>query len=193
MEWIENIIDKRLEFMSKEKFLMMTPDSKIPAEMLNLSIKSEDDWKGWKPIESKIQNNELEEIENKIGFKLPDSYKALLKYKHFYELILKNMSVHLFSHISTKWKKELNEKLSWDYFEDLIEKKFFHFADLDDWGMICFDGNKKHPNNEYEIVVVDHEDSSEYHFFAKNLKELLESDENMTHEFITKLNQKRDH
>lgn len=193
MKEITNLIDQRLEIMAQEKYAMMSPDPKMPTEMQNTSIEPEDDWKSWQPIPSTVQYSDINELEDVIGFELPESYKTILRYKHFYELHLENSSVILFPHVPTQWKKETLERLNWDYCSELIQNKFYHFANLDDWGWICFNANNASSGNEYEIVIIDHEDTSEHHFFAKNLKEVLESNYNLTDQFIQQLNKMRGH
>src|SRR5882757_3633985 len=40
----------------------------------------------WHPINSKVTDGEIEEVERQICHKLPKDYKFFLQHKHFYEL-----------------------------------------------------------------------------------------------------------
>ena len=53
---------------------MMMPGD-IPEEMLDRSIEPSDDWRGWKPVNSIVDDHDLDEIEGKIGHKLPLTYR----------------------------------------------------------------------------------------------------------------------
>ena len=46
--------------------------------------------------------------------------------------------------------------------ELLLDKGKIPFANWSDWGLLCFDTNNKHTNNEYPIVLWDHEMFDEF-------------------------------
>jgi hypothetical protein len=57
--------------------------------------------------------------------------------------------------------------------EFLIDQGYIPFADWSDWGMLCFDTNRRDTNYEYPIVLWDHERWDEYEPFSDNFSELL--------------------
>ena len=70
---IQEIIEQCLIKMSQEKILMKFPGF-IPEAMLDPSIETSNDWKGWKPIKSIINDHDLDQLEGKIGHQLPPSF-----------------------------------------------------------------------------------------------------------------------
>lgn len=189
MEWLENMIDKSLEKMAREAVLMSSPDPNMPKEMIDDTIDRDNDWKGWKPIKSDITDQELDLLEVKIGKELPYSFRHLLKYKYFYKLEMEDQSFSLFSNISGRTISSLEDKIlnSWVP-ELLIELGYIYFADFQDYGLLCFDANSKEENNEYPVVFIDHEDLTTVHQYARNFRDLLESDLERGNRFIDKLN-----
>lgn len=189
MEWLEKVIDETLERMSKEQILMSSPDPNMPPEMFDSSIKQEDDWKGWKPIPSVLDESDLNELEKLIRVELPLSYRHFLSYKHFYELDIPDNAVNFPGHLPDK---NLDGFKEWffEYYEPklLIKKGLIHFANFHDYGLLCFDSNVKSENNEYPIVYVDHEDLYTKYFYSNNFKELLTGDKDTGNRFIIKLN-----
>ncbi len=57
--------------------------------------------------------------------------------------------------------------------EYLIEKGYIPFADWSDWGLICFDTNKSKENNNYPIVLWDHEMANEVQNQYKNFYNMI--------------------
>lgn len=189
MEWLENIIDNSLEKMAREQILMSRPDPNMPKEMIDNSIPRENDWIGWRPIKSDISDQELDELEVKIGKELPHSFRHLLKYKYFYELEMEDRSFSLFGNLPGRTIRGLEDGIlnSWDP-DYLIELGYIYFADFHDYGLLCFDANCIEENNEYPIVFFDHEDLTTVHQYARNFQDLLESDQERGNRFIEKLN-----
>lgn len=189
MKWLEQIIDNCLTEMSKNDIFMKMPGD-IPFEMLDNSISQTDDWKGWKPIASIITDQDINRLEDKIGYQLPFSYRYFLKYKHFYSLKIADHSVNLPHHLPNKKLTYLHEYFfeSFDP-EFLIEKNYIYFADFYDYGLLCFDANEPAENNEYKIVYIDHERLEDIHLYANNFRELLEADSETGNRFIEKLNE----
>lgn len=188
MNWLHKIIDDSLEKMSKSEILMMTP-AEIPEEMQDNSIKKSDDWGGWRPIKSQIQDTEIGQLESEIGFPLPHSYREFLKFKHFFSLVIPDRAV-VFSGVLP------NERLSFlkeNIFEmmipeEIIGRGYIYFADFEDYGLLCFNANEKVENNEYPVVFMDHENLEEVHLYANNFRELMEADEERGNRFIEYLN-----
>jgi hypothetical protein len=64
----------------------------IEIEMADPDQDKNDEWRIWFPIDSTVTDNEIEEFENNIKYKLPSDYKTFLKHKHFYELQISEVS-----------------------------------------------------------------------------------------------------
>src|SRR5687767_5210480 len=99
MTSIPDLIDSYLEEMRKTEFLFMRPDPNMPEEMIDSSIPPDNDWIGWKPISSTVSDLDLNAFEKEIKYPLPQSFRAYLKHKHFYELSLPDFAVNLPSHV----------------------------------------------------------------------------------------------
>ena len=96
----------------------------VPSNMQTGQI--EDDWVYWKPIESTVTDDELEDIQNTLGARFPGSYKTLLRHKHFIELNIAQVS--FIAHPTFSWRLEITKTVfeSWPR-ELLIDKGFSSF------------------------------------------------------------------
>ena len=188
MDWLYKLIDDSLLKMSKSEISMMTP-GEIPEKMQDTSIRNMNDWSGWKPINSVIEDSDIEKFEREIGYSLPKSYCEYLKYKHFYRLSIKDKCVNLPNLLPDRNLTFLREYVS-DYLEPelIIGRGYIYFADFEDYGLLCFDTNVKAVNNEYPIVFIDHEDLDDIHLYSKSFKKLMEADKNFGNRFIDYLN-----
>jgi SMI1-KNR4 cell-wall len=191
MQSISQVVDTALKKMREDIFPMMFFEEEIPIEMVDTSIESDGEYIGWKAIPSTITDSAINELEERIRFKLPDSYKGFLKYKHFAELHLEDTAIQLAKNLP----KSCLEKLIEMNFETLeteyiIEQGYFYFADFQDYGLLAFNFNKPKENNEYEIVFIHHEDLENKHFYANNFDELLNFDGDESNRFIVKQNEK---
>ncbi|AUP79456.1 SMI1/KNR4 family protein [Flavivirga eckloniae] len=190
MKWLENIIDSTLDKMVKEGILMSRPDPDMPAEMFDPTIPIDNDWKGWKPIPSVLDDSDLNRLEEIIGIELPLSYRHFLKHKHFYVLDIPDFAVNFPTHLPDK---NLDGFMEWffEFYEPelLIEKGLIYFADFQDYGLLCFDSNIKRENNEYPIVYIDHEDLSTKYHYSDNFRELITADRERGNRFIMELNE----
>jgi hypothetical protein len=155
---IYDFVDKALKSL-EESGLMRIPHDNMPQEMIDQTKEKTDDWVPWKPIKSTATDSDLIEIEKLTGKQFPESYKAFLKYKHFYELDAPNpMEVVFFRHPIKDWKNEFTKYYSYDWVkEKLIAKGYIPFAGHQDWGIVCFDTNRNNEAGEYPIVMIDHE------------------------------------
>lgn len=192
MDWLKKIIDESLHEMSKTDISMMTP-AEVPKEMRDDSIEKMDDWIGWKPIASIIEDSDINRIEKIIDYPLPLSYREFLKYKHFYQLIIPDRGVNLPGILPDKELTFLKELVFEMGEPDLIlGQGYIYFADFEDYGLLCFNANIKAKNNEYPVVFIDHEDFDDIHLYANNFKELLNADEERGNRFIDFLNEQHD-
>lgn len=144
----------------------------IETEMSDPSQDKKEEWRIWFPIDSKVTGDEIDEIEGRIGYKLPDDYKTFLKHKHFYELHISEVS--FCRHPVNTWRAKLTEMIFDGYpTEYLIEKGYIPFADWSDWGLLCFDTNRCKENNNYPIVLWDHETADEVQEEYKDFYDLI--------------------
>jgi len=151
---IKNIIDtylKKLIDVGLNKF-----PGKIETEMSDPNQDKNEEWYIWFPIESKVTDSEIEEIEGRIGHKFPDDYKTFLKHKHFYELQISEAS--FCKHPVNTWRASLIEMIFEGYPKEfLIDKGYIPFINWSDWGLLCFDTNKNQSDRNYPIVLWDQE------------------------------------
>ena len=153
-EKIKEIIDKYLD-KSLSKGSNQLP-GKIEKEMTDINQDLSKEWKIWLPINSTVSDEDIREIEGKIKHKLPKDYKIFLKHKHFYNLQISEVS--FCSHPINIWKNKLLENIFNGYpNEYLIDKGYIPFADWSDWGLLCFNTNLNKNDNNYPIVLWDHE------------------------------------
>lgn len=148
------IIDKHLNN------LVLLELNKLPKEIANAMTDSKQDkteeWRVWNPIKSTVSDLEIEEIESRLGHEFPLSYKRFLKHKHFYVLQIGECS--FCEHPIGTWRTTLMEMILNGYpREFLIDKGKIPFANWSDWGLLCFDTTTNQINNEYPIVLWDHE------------------------------------
>lgn len=145
---------------------------KIEEEMADHNQAPDEEWRIWFPIDSIVTDSDIKHLENQIGYHLPEDYKTFLKHKHFYELYISEAS--FCKHPINKWVEHLHEMIfeGWPT-EEIIELGFIPFADWSDWGLLCFDANRNLGNNDYPIVLWDHDRSDEIKDVADNFIGLL--------------------
>ncbi|MFN3138990.1 MAG: SMI1/KNR4 family protein [Allomuricauda sp.] len=166
---MEEIIAKYLNYWV-DKGLNYLP-TEIEKEMLGPSNSSQDDWKMWMPIPSIVTDSDIYSFEESIGFKYPREYKKFLKFKHFYDLIIGECS--FCAHPINSWRKELSDFIYNGYPKEcIIEKGKIPFANWSDWGLLCFDTTLV-DENDYPIVLWDHEYQDEFEFKYSNFETML--------------------
>jgi len=168
---IKKYVDNSLEGISRYLPVPNMPEEMFDAEQEIIHR----EWIPWKAVDSTVTDEDILEIENFLKHSLPESYKEFLKYKHFYEL--DSPEVIFFRFPIRDWKREFRKIYSYEFAEHLISNNYLPFADYADWGTLCFDANIKAEDNEYPIVLVDHdyyfEEPVQADFFAKNFVEML--------------------
>lgn len=161
---IKEIVDKTLHFWVENELNQLPCD--IEEKMLAPG-QPDEEWKFWLPVTSTITDSELQEFETEIGFIFPDDFKIFLKYKHFYELQISEVS--FCSLPMSTWKASLREMIFETYpREFLFDKGYVPFAVYSDWGLLCFD---THNNNA--VVRWDHEEPDFFEYQYQNFYELL--------------------
>ena len=193
MDWLKETLDKSFAKMIIEEF-QMTTSVRIPIEMCVEGTNLRQEYKTWRPIDSIIDEENLDNLEAELNFKLPKSYREFLMYKHFLELNIDDFCIDFPRHLPDKSLKDLKQKAI-DFYEPgyLLEHKLFYFADFCDCGLICFDAKEQKENNEYDIVYIDHEDIERKYFYAHNFKGLLLGDKETGNRFITEVLNKRNY
>ncbi|WP_291725865.1 SMI1/KNR4 family protein [Bernardetia sp.] len=188
MNWLHQKIDEVFIRMKKEEFAMTVEDYHFPKEMIESEDPKNKSLKVWKPTPSTITDEELDELESKISKKLPKSYREFLKYKFFNEFMLEDYSIVFPSNLPNKAIPKLFEKT--ELFDgDLDSRGYIYFADFNDGGFLCFDTNQEREDNEYPVVMIDHEDTETPHLYAENFRDLLASDADRSNRFIEYLNE----
>ena len=169
---IITIIDRHLKSWL-EKGLNSLPEE-IEPEMANPNEPPNDEgWQNWYPISSMVTDSEIESLEKALNVLLPNSYKIFLKHKHFYELYISE--AHFSGHQIRYWKRHLLEMAFEGYPRELlIDKGYIPFADWSDWGMLCFNTNISRKDNEYPIILWDHDRWDDYEPFSENFYSLLQ-------------------
>lgn len=169
-ETIKKIIDSHLKKLIDNG--LNTLPINVEIEMSDQNQDKNEEWKTWFPIDSKVTDIQIEEIENRIGHKFPNDYKTFLKHKHFYELQISEAS--FCEHPVNKWRASLTEMIYGGYpTEFLIEKGYIPFINWSDWGLLCFDTNKNSGDCNYPIVLWDHEMAEEFEEKSKDFFELI--------------------
>jgi hypothetical protein len=176
LKLIHKFVDDGLKKLA-ELDLMKSPGN-VPFEMIDKSVKKDDDWTPWKPIESTVTDQEITQLEALTNCTFPESFISFLKYKHFYELFLPDpMLVGFYKHPVRKWLEEYTEMYSYDWVhEDLIANRIIPFANYYDYGFLCFDAREAYDNNEYPILMVDHEEvgnMESYSVFSVNFMDMV--------------------
>ena len=167
---IKNIIDASLKKCVDRKLNKLPVQ--IELEMADPNQDKNEEWRIWFPIDSMVTDGDLAELEGKIGHSLPDDYKTFLKYKHFYELHISEVS--FCPHPINTWKKKLTDMILNNYPpECLSEKGYLPFASFNDWGLLCFDTNRNQSDKNYPIVLWDHETEDEVQDMCKDFYELI--------------------
>jgi hypothetical protein len=156
-QYIQSVIDKSLNFRSEFPMAFQFPIYLIPEEMIDHSKPPvNDEIVFWKAIPAKISNEEFIEFENIIGYRLPETYKAFLSYKYLIEISFGDHEAIFFRHTSS-WAEDYFKNISGIIKEETYDVGFFPFASKADTGYFCFDTKNAAHDNEYRIVIYDHE------------------------------------
>ena len=151
----------------------MRPDSNMEAEMLDSRPALSEGWFNWKPIPSRVTEEDLFSLENTLGHSLPPSFKEFLRYKHFYDLHIG--PVHFCAHPINSWWKEMTDMVFNGFpREYLIDRGLLPYAYYEDWGALCFDTTTKYPDGEYIISLWDQEIPFDTQPLYSNFTEFLE-------------------
>jgi len=145
---------------------------KIDPLMADPNQDPNEEWRIWFPIDSKVSDNEIAELEIQIGHKLPTDYIIFLKYKHFYELNISEAS--FCKHPVNTWYRELVRMIHEGYPKEyLIDRGLIPFADWSDWGYLCFYTNHPRLDNNFTIIIWDHYIPHDNQYFSADFKSMM--------------------
>ncbi len=183
MEKIKQVIDTYFDFMEE---LGGNSDLReiVPISMIDTSKISEEDWVYWNAIESTVSDKEINQLEEFFGHKLPSDYVFFLKYRHFVELDLGTNDIGFFRNIPNQILIFIKEEVG-AYYGEILERNFIPFANLSDYGVVCFDANEFGDNGNYPIVVFDHDEGYEVpEWHAENFGSMFVEFEEHLNEWI---------
>ncbi|MFT3777907.1 MAG: SMI1/KNR4 family protein [Ottowia sp.] len=142
----------------------------IPADMATGQV--QDDWNYWIPIDSKVTDSKLKQLETEIGLILSPQYKSILQHRHFMSLQIQN--VGFFKHPSVGWQESLKKEIfHGGPYELLLGKGFLPFADYSDWGLWCFSIKEQDSQGEYSVYLWDHDQPDKLEFVSGSLHSAL--------------------
>jgi hypothetical protein len=168
--FIASMVDKYLQ-KAANSGLHQLP-RKIPAEMCDPAQDQAEEWKRWFAIPGTTKEAELLELENELGYRLPESFKFFIRYKHFCELQIAEVS--FFANEIHTWRSNWKDMIFNGYPRELIfDKGYIPFANYSDWGLLCFDTTKPANNNDLSITLWDHERLNEHKFMYPDFEQLM--------------------
>jgi SMI1-KNR4 cell-wall len=175
---ISKVLDKYFDFCKEpgQELSLSDMTESIPKEMLDQSKgknQEDDDYSYWIPLKSAVTEKEMSDLESLLRNKLPASFKYFLQQRYFMEIHFND--VDFFSNLPGLLVPAFREKID-NYYPQLPRKNYLPFASYMDYGVLAFDANKIAVNNEYEIVILDHEDDyNATKFYASNFLSLFDT------------------
>ncbi|MEP6747029.1 MAG: SMI1/KNR4 family protein [Bacteroidota bacterium] len=157
---IPKVLGKYFDFCKEPGQELSLSDlrERIPKEMLDHSRdkgQENEDYSFWLPLKSNVTEKEISDLESLLRNKLPASFKHFLQQRYF--VAIRFTDVDFFSNLPGLLVSAFREKID-NYYPQLPRKNYLPFATYRDYGVLAFDANKNATNNEYEIVILDHED-----------------------------------
>jgi SMI1 / KNR4 family (SUKH-1) len=148
---IKTIVDLHLKKLGDVGLHVVPID--VAPEMRAPDLDQEEEYQGWKPIESKVSDEDIVAFEALIGYPLPEDYKTFLQHKHFYELHIHEIS--FCSHPIHSWKSCFEDLLfnGWPR-EFHLDRGYIPFADWSDYASLCFDTNRGKIDHNYPIISI---------------------------------------
>ena len=125
----------------------------VPKEMI-VGEADNDGWAEWKAVDSPVSENDIKNIEKKIGYPLPSLFRAYLMYKCLLmtDFIVRLPQTPVDNPLKEfeQYVKLLDDENSYFRINGLIPFGF----DSNDAGPVCFD-TKAAQNSDYPIVLID--------------------------------------
>ena len=173
---IPKVLDKYFNFCKEpgQELSLSDMTERVPKEMLDHSRdkdQKDEDYSFWLPLKSNVSEKEISGLESLLRNKLPASYKHFLQERYFVDIHFTD--VDFFSNLPGLLVSAFREKID-NYYPQLPRKNYLPFASYKDYGVLAFDANKNAVDNEYEIIVLDHEDDyTTPQFYAANFLSLF--------------------
>ena len=191
---ITKVLDRYFDFCTEpgEEYSLADMTEFIPEMLLDRS-KPEDEngYSFWLPVKSEVTESHLSEFEMLLKHPLPGSYKYFLQQRYFLQLFL-DADIDFFSNLPELLAKEFKEKIE-VYYPELPARNYLPFASYRDYGVLAFDANKNALDNEYEIVMLDHEDGYKSTvFYAGNFISVFQQIDKKLDEKIEQITNYRD-
>lgn len=133
--------------------LMTFPD--VAEEMKDQTKVTSGKWSTWKPIKSKVTDEELDELEEFLELKYPPAYRQFLKTSHFYGL--SEHGVDFGRHPVDTWRDVLTDLYSAADPERTISAGLIPFGRecFEDAGFVCFDTRARSSDGDCPVVYWD--------------------------------------
>lgn len=174
-EIIAQIVDKHLGLCSHDGLNRIGTVEEADSAMVSpfFDTATGEEYTIWAPITTQIGEREIDELEATLKHALPDSYRFFLQYRFFWDLYVAEFSVR--NHVPSSWKKEAVNRVLHGYPKEyLIDKGYLAFGDYSDWGHLCFDTNQSRSENEYPVVLWDHDSPDDVTPMAASFTEMLQ-------------------
>jgi len=156
---ISQYLDDYFAALQKEDpYAMAHYAREIPKSMLDPNrLRDDSYYAAWKPIRSTFSDKELKALEKLYGYPLPPSYRHFLRQWHFLQLILDGASLRFFPSVPKQLAKGFGKILQ-TYYWQLPKRGILPFANYSDWGVAAFNAHSLVHENEYPVVILDHDD-----------------------------------
>jgi hypothetical protein len=149
--------DARANYLPAKKPPYDTEDGGVPSEMFASKI-SKSGWVKWKFLESNLDENDIESLENEYAINFPALFRAYLtaRFQLFGDIRKGEYYLFLPSVPIDNPFGELRQYIDgWRY---LIKYGFVPFGEFQDgWGAICFDTRNAVGQSDCPVVWFDHE------------------------------------
>lgn len=168
---MKEVVDKYFDFM-KTLNGCFSNEAAVLKEMIDESRESK--FEGtivWKAIGSTITEEELKKLEKLFEKILPESYKLFLKYRHYIELQIGEVS--FYRSVPNSIVRDAKRRLE-GYYKELVSRGYIPIAELVDYGVLCFDTTSE-KTMDYPLVRFDIEDIYRTpKSYARDFKHLFE-------------------
>lgn len=152
-ELIREYVDTSLTFLWA-KGLMQEPALDVPEAMIDFTQQSNNNWVSWKALPSTVTEDDIQELEQALGYALPRLYVDFLQYRHFYTLD-DAKGISFLSHPIRDWKTGLLDLYCYLLEPStLIKQGYIPFAYDSAMQHICFDTSQRSIDNQDCVVVL---------------------------------------
>lgn len=162
---IQTIIDSYFSYLVEKGINWIPRD--VPMEM-RVGGPDEEECLQWRPIVSQLTAVDLVDAAKPLGVTFGPQYSAVLQYKHFMELQIKDLN--FFPHPSEDWKKSLADHVLRGHPRELLlDKGMLPFAFCGDWGLYCFHLTERLSSGEYAVYRWDHDFPEHFESMGQDL------------------------